>query len=201
MPENPLERLEKPKAKRRPSKLYTPQNYVDMCDWANKQDGLLLPFLALTGLCFMRTAEIVRLYSQEDVLCWEDIDWTAKQIHIRPEVAKETQRESDERWIPFGEPFELLTFRLWGKKGMIVPIMHTEFSARWRKMHTELKIDPIPNGMRKSCLSYWLAADPDLGFVKAAAYSGNSKSTIKKWYESRISQEVAKKWFEVPVMF
>jgi hypothetical protein len=56
-------------------------------------------------------------------------------------------------------------------------------------------------GGGKSCLSYWLAADPDLGFVKAAAYSGNSESTIKKWYESRISQEVAKKWFEVPVMF
>jgi hypothetical protein len=54
----------------------------------------------------MRTGEVVRLYSEEPVICWSDILWDRRLVHVGGEVAKETRRANDERFIPFSEPFE-----------------------------------------------------------------------------------------------
>jgi hypothetical protein len=202
--ENPLELLESPKTKRVASKVYTPAQFVSMLEWSQaKSYDVMLPFLALSGLCFIRTAELVRLYSREQVMHWSDILWDRRLVHVRPEVAKETRRENDERFPPFGESFERVMLSHIESKatGMIVPMLHSEFSKLWRRLHSETGIKPIRNGMRKSCISYTLAAMPELGIVKAATYAGSSEATVKKFYLERLTQADGEAWFNLPHLF
>jgi len=202
--ENPLDMLEAPKTKRVGIRVYTPTQFVAMLEWAQRESyHTMLPFLALSGLCFVRTSEMVRLYQDEQVMLWSDILWDRRLIHVRAEVAKETRRENDERFPPFSEPFERIMATHAGRTNseMIIPLLHGEFSKLWRKMHAELGIKPIPNGMRKSCISYTLAARPELGIVQAAKWAGSSEATIKKFYLERLTQEDGEKWFNLPIMF
>jgi len=74
------------------------------------------------------------------------------------------------------------------KEGRCVEILHRQFSEHWKTMHTKLGITPIHNGLRKSCISYALAADNDLGVVQAARYAGNSETTIRKHYLERLTR-------------
>jgi integrase len=202
--ENPLLLLEAPKTKKISNKVYTPGQFVAMLEWSQQNSfHAMLPFLALSGLCFLRTSELVRLYRDEHVLCWEDILWDRRQVHVRGEVAKETRRENDERFPPFGEPFERIMASHINSKntGMVIPLLHGEFSKLWKRMHSELGFSPIKNGMRRSAISYTLAARPDLGIVQCAKWCGNSESTIKKHYMERLSQEDGERWFNLPVLF
>jgi len=201
--ENPLTLLEAPKTKKINNKVYTPDQFVSMIEWAQKNSwDVMIPFLALSGLCFLRTAELVRLYKSEQVLCWDDILWDRQLVHVRGEVAKETRRENDERFPPFGEPFDRLMFSHRHKKaGMVIEIMHHDFSVLWKRMHSELKISPIKNGMRRSAISYTLAARPDLGIVQASKWCGNSEATIKKHYLERLTQQDGERWFDLPMVF
>lgn len=207
MAENLLERLKKPSPKRASVKVYTPKNFQDMLEWANfkaesHEREALLPFLALCGLCFMRTGEVVRLYNEEEVIRWDDILWNRHQVHVRSEVAKETRREDDERFIPFSDPVEMALISFADRKeGRCVEILHRRFSEHWKNMHTKLGITPIHNGLRKSCISYALAADNDLGVVQAARYAGNSETTIRKHYLERLTPEDGKAWFAVQALF
>jgi hypothetical protein len=60
-----------------------------------------LPYVVLCGFGFLRTAELVSMYANEEVLQWSDVLWDDGLIHVRPGVAKSTRRESgDERFIP-----------------------------------------------------------------------------------------------------
>ena len=202
--ENPLELLEAPRTKRVSSRVYTPDQFVTMLTWAQQNSyHVMLPFLALSGLCFCRTSELVRLYQKEQVMEWPDILWERRLVHVRAEVAKETRRENDERFPPFGEPFERVMMSHIGRQDgeMIVPLLHSEFSKLWRRMHAELNITPIRNGMRKSCISYTLAARPELGIVQAAKWAGSSEPTIKKFYLERLTQSDGDRWFNLPMMF
>jgi integrase len=202
--ENPLDLLEAPKTKRQASKVYAPDQFVSMLEWAQTNSyGVMLPFLALSGLCFVRTSELVRLYKGERVMEWADILWDRRLVHVRAEVAKETRRENDERFPPFGESFERILTSHRGRQGreMIVPLLHGEFSKLWRRMHADLGFRPLPNGMRKSCISYTLAAQPELGIVRAAKYAGSSETTVKKFYLERLTQEDGESWFKLPMLF
>jgi hypothetical protein len=202
--ESPLELLETPRTKRLPSKVYTPEQFVKMLEWSQKHSwNVMRPFLALSGLCFVRTAELVRLYENEKVLCWEHILWKRKLIHVPADVAKETRRENDERFITFPSVFDRIVFPSGdsNRAGMIVPIMHHDFSKLWKKMHEDLGFPAIKNGMRKSAISYTLAARPEVGIVQAAKWAGNSETTIKKHYEVRITKEEGEKWFNLPMLF
>jgi hypothetical protein len=67
-------------------------------------------------------------------------------------------------------------------------------------MHAKLNIAPVHNGLRKSCISYALAADNDLGVVQAARYAGNSETTIRKHY-LELTPEDGKAWFAVQALF
>jgi hypothetical protein len=60
-------------------------------DASQSPDKYLLPLIALTGFCWMRTSELVRLYASEDSLAWEDIDWHNERIHVRESVGKSTR--------------------------------------------------------------------------------------------------------------
>ena len=202
--ENPLELIKSPDTRKKLGKLYTPEQFVQMLEWsqANSFD-VVLPYLALTGLCFLRTAELIRSYSSEHVLRWSDIKWSRRVVAVPHEVAKQTGRDSEERSIPFGESFERVMTSHIGKirTGRIVEIFQADFSPIWQRMHDELGFAPIHNGMRRSCISYALAARQDLAVVQCARWCGNSEGTIKKHYRVGLSEEEGRRWFELPVLF
>jgi hypothetical protein len=65
---NPMTMLEAPEAPGNSKSVYTPSQFIAMLKWAQAHSfHTFLPFLGLSGLCFMRTAELVRLYSDEQV--------------------------------------------------------------------------------------------------------------------------------------
>src|SRR5262249_27136976 len=157
-----------------------------MLDWtlSQREHGLMMrAFLALSGLAFLRTSELVRLYDDEKVLHWEHILWSRKLVWVPANIAKETRRDDDVRFIPVCQTFEDLMWSYEGKmSGMVVPLKHHDFSVIWKKMHKDLGITAIKNGMRRSCISYTLSARPELGIVQAAKWAGNSEATVKKFY-------------------
>jgi integrase len=97
---NPMEEVPKPKTPSPERQIYTPKQFEDVLHWSELNYEDLLPYIVLSGYCFLRTAELVRMYANESVLQWSDIHWNDGLIHVRPGVAKGTQRESDERFIP-----------------------------------------------------------------------------------------------------
>jgi hypothetical protein len=201
---SPMTLLVPPETPSKRKSVYTPAQFQEMLRWAQSNSfNTLLPFLGLSGLCFLRTGELVRLYRHEKVLDWEDILWNRRKIHVREEVAKGTKRENDERFPPFSDSFEnvMIGFRHTKRTGMVIPLLHHDFSKEWRRMHEALGFKPIKNGMRRSAISYTLAARPELGIVQASKWAGNSEATIKGHYLEILTQEQGEAWFNVPVLF
>jgi len=97
--------------------VYTGQQFQDMLTIAEfSTPDYLLAFVALAGFGWMRTAELVRLYSHEDVLSWEDIDWNRDRIRVRETVGKATRRRS------------LRTNHTRASQLDVVPVLHHEFA-------------------------------------------------------------------------
>jgi hypothetical protein len=55
--------------------------------------------------------------------------------------------------------------------------------------------------MRKSAISYRLAAEPELGIVQCARWAGNSEAKIRGYYWEMLSKEDGQEWFNLPVIF
>jgi hypothetical protein len=159
----------------------------------------LTPFLILTGFAWMRTSELVRQYAKEEVLCWEDIDLANNRIHVRESVGKSTRRKSgNERWVPMTDNLVAwLTPLMPGKTGRIVPVLHREFAAQMRRLHRNCAVSLIHNGLRRSAISYYLAAHDETGIGQLARWAGTSEATIKRHYYEALTPEIGSRWFKL----
>ena len=55
----------------------------------------------MAGFAGVRRSELVREYTEDQVLKWEDVDWQKQLITVRHEVAKQTSRKiGNRRFIP-----------------------------------------------------------------------------------------------------
>jgi integrase len=197
---NPVTNVPKVEPKRTKKDVYTADQLLDMLFLADLSADLraLVPFIVLSAYGFMRTSELVRLYLSEDALRWQDILWSKGKIHIRESVGKSTRRASgNERFIPTTDNIRSWLESTAPKEGFVIPLLHTEFSERWRDLHKKLnyELKPIHNGMRRSAISHLLAAEPDLGIVQAARWAGSSEATIKGHYLELLTQEKGAAWF------
>lgn len=134
---NPMEEVPKPKTPTPERQIYTVQQFSDLLHAAELHDEYhpILPYVVLCGFCFLRTAELVRMYEAEKVLRWENVLWKENLIHVPTGVAKSTRRESgDEGFIPLSdvakswldpirEPFDSLK----KPSGDIVPCSASKF--------------------------------------------------------------------------
>jgi hypothetical protein len=77
-----------------------------------------LPFIVLSGFCFLRTSELVRRFAAEEVLKWKHILWSEDLIHVPEGVAKSTRRrQGDERFVPLSSAAKDWLKPMWaGKK-------------------------------------------------------------------------------------
>jgi site-specific recombinase XerD len=204
---NPMLLMKAPDVPRESKTVYTGEQLTKLLtecfaevvpgEYELKHPDYLLPFICLSAFAWMRTSELVRLYSAEDVLCWSDVDLKNNRIHVRSTVGKATRRRSgNERFVGITEhltkwlaPYsERLT-------GRIVPVLHHEFAAEMRKLHTDAEVPIIHNGFRRSAISHYLAAHPETGIGELARRAGSSEQTVKKHYLEVLTPEAGEQWF------
>jgi integrase len=199
IPADIMEEIPTPRTPDPERQIYTVEQFQALLHEAEELYIPLLPFVALSGLCYMRTSELLRAYKSEKVLQWSDVLWDDNLIWVRPGVAKGTKRASDERHVPLNNAAKkwLAQFRD-RTSGDCVELDHSRFTGLWKEMTDAIDVPRIPNGLRHSCVSYSLAANPQHGLALTAQFAGNSEATIRKHYRRLVKPKTAQAWFQVP---
>jgi integrase len=142
--------------------VYTPNQFRILMLQAVASDTEVAIYIALAGLAFCRSQELVRRFKGEAVLEWSDIQWDRKQLHVRPGVAKSTRRKSgNERFTPIHKTLlEWLKPLSKGKSGRIISASVRSFRTRLQNVFESAEVAFIDNGLRHSAISYWLAGHP-----------------------------------------
>lgn len=88
----------------------------------------------------------------------------------------------------------LRTFR---GEGRIVNVSVWLFRQRLRKVHEETGVPFIPNGLRKSAISYWIAGGKyNIGQV--AKWAGGSEQSCRQYYLRLLTKADHEAWFLAP---
>ena len=66
-----------------------------------------------------------------------------------------------------------------------------------RKLHTAANVKALHNGLRRSAISHYLAANPEAGIGPLARMAGTSEATIKKHYLESLTPEEGAEWFQM----
>jgi integrase len=157
-----------------------------------------LPFIVLSGFCFLRTSELVRRFAAEEVLKWKHILWSEDLIHVPEGVAKSTRRrQGDERFVPLSSAAKDWLKPIRQQTGDCVPYGSTHFGKLWRAMTDSIGVPRIDNGLRHSAISYSLAANPEHGVALTSVWAGNSEATIRKHYLRLLRPAQGQEWFDV----
>jgi hypothetical protein len=116
----------------------------------------LIPFLAMAGFAGLRRSELVREYTEDQVLRWEDFNWQKELITVRHEVAKQTSRKmGNRRFIPM-EAASLHWLGPYRKEeGLLIPMVDSAVRRRTKKLRLVSKVNPPTNALRHSYASYW----------------------------------------------
>jgi hypothetical protein len=200
---NPLDKLTMPDWNEAPKKIYTPKQYSRLLLAARDAgDEEVLRLLVLNGAGFLRFEEIVRKEKNDQVLLWEDLQLDRQFINVRAGVAKVTRRVSgDARQIPTPENKSLYRWlhqHTNGRNltGRIIPYSEGYFrKARLNKIYDLAGVEREDNGLRHSCISYYLAMYPKDGVTEVARWSGNTEATSRKHYLVHVRPEEGAAWF------
>jgi integrase len=193
---NPMEHIQPPVAEYREIPIYQPADLSAMLKVAEGQYPDLVPFLALMSFGFLRTEELIPRYEGNSVLEWSAFDWSDNQIFVPHAVAKKVRSlTSNERAVPLN-PTLVHWLQPYVKKSG--PVVGTEkTSAYWqlRQTHKKAQVKPIANGLRHSCLTYWMAANGEESLGTVSRWSGNSPAIAKRHYVATVKRLVGKAWF------
>jgi integrase len=165
-----------------------------------QEDHLMRAVLCLGGFAGVRTAEIQRLE-------WRDLDFEAKEIHIRPETIKKTRGGWRERYVRMEAAF--LRHCPAPGTGPVIPLTNRLFGVRVRvlkdRMATALESQGRPeaarwrdgwpdNCLRHSFASYHLAIREDAG---ATAYQmgHTAPGTLYREYARAVRRSDADCWW------
>jgi site-specific recombinase XerD len=200
---NPLEKLNMPDWNEAPREIYTPEQYSKLLIAARDAgDEEVLRLLVLNGVGFLRFEEIVRKTKNDQVLLWEDLQLDRNFINVRAGVAKSTRRVAgDARQIPTPATKSLYKWLHQHKDGRsltgrIIPFSEGYFRrGRLNKIYKAAGVKQVHNGLRHSCISYYLAMYPKEGVTEVAKWSGNTEATARKHYIVDVRPEEGAAWF------
>jgi site-specific recombinase XerD len=155
----------------------------------------LLPFFVLGGLAGIRRCEMISSYQFDPTINWSDILWKKDLIHIRDEVAKQTNAKSDERMIPL-EPSAKEWLQMVAKSsGPVIDISQSTLQRLIHELLLRLRIKVPENALRNSYATYALAIR-SLGEVAKAL--GDLESTAKRHYVGDlVDKEDGRAWFAI----
>jgi integrase len=203
---NPMEdfsKEQKPQWGKPKREIYTPDQYAKLLATASS-DEYVTRYLVLAGMGFFRPEELIKASPTAEVLHWEDIQLDRELIHVRAEVAKGTgRRGGDARYVNLKENETLLKWlrqemSLHQLSGPIIPFSQDHFrSTRLNRVHATAGIKPLPDGMRHSAISYYLAMNEGTTIRQVAEWAGNTEAIILGYYLQYLRPEQGKKWFHV----
>jgi len=196
--ENPFDELVAPETPGGKREVYTPKQFYDLLENSVFSDVEVCLFIALSGLAFFRSQELVRRFDSEQVLEWTDFLWDRDLIHVREGVAKSTRRKSgNERFTPIHT-----ALTAWLKpiarerKGRVINCSVRSFRKRLHKVFKKAEVPFIDNGLRKSAISYWLSAHPEFGVAQVSQWAGNSEASCRQHYLKILTKEQGSEWFK-----
>jgi integrase len=193
---DPCEDVKTPEIRYLAPEIYRLEDVAALLEEAENNCKAIFPYVALSAFGFLRQAELVREYAHKSVLDWSDFDWKTKTIKVRAEVAKATGRKTgDQRYITMSA--NLIEFlRPYVKEsGPAVEPYHRKFYQLLNRCHESAEVELIPNGLRHSCLSYFIAAHPQVGIAQAAIMAGNSEAVARRHYIKALHKEVGEKYW------
>ena len=165
-----------------------------------QEDHLMRAVLCLGGFAGVRTAEIQRLE-------WRDLDFEAREIHIRPDVIKKTRGGWRERYVkmepaflrhcptPGTGPVVPWTVRIFGDRLRALRArMAAALEAQGRPEATRWRTGWPDNCLRHSFASYHLAIREDAG---ATAYQmgHTAPGTLYREYARAVRRSDADRWW------
>ena len=145
--------------------------------------------VAMAGFAGLRTSEIARLN-------WEDILWDTKYIRV---PAHKSKNNKSHRRVPMSAELESW-LRLAGgseeNSGSMVNVKDRSYvTERIVQTVKAAKLKHIPNGLRHSCISAWIAQGNEIGTV--SFWADNSPAIIRSNYLGEITKENADAWHSV----
>jgi integrase len=193
---NPLENVQPPIAEYREIQIYQPADLAAMLKVAEEFYPDMIPFLSLMAFGFLRTEELIPRYPGDPVLEWSALDWSDGQIFVPHIVAKKARAlTSNERSIPLNPTLIHWLGPYVKKSGQIVELKKAAANWRLHQIQKKAGVNPIANGLRHSCLTYWLAANGEEALGTVARWSGNSAAIAKRHYVATVKRLEGKAWF------
>ncbi len=164
-------------------------------------------FLALGAFAGLRPSEIDGIFGERDGLRWEDIDFEAKHIHIRPEVAGKL---AEPRYVTFtAKPESGLSDKLaeamWtALSSWLLPEQKPSGSITGRRTQRDMSLELrnagiIENWPKDGLRHTWISSLLALGVSRdwVAELAGNSPGIIRTNYKRPLPEKVAQDWFQV----
>ncbi len=160
-----------------------------------------LPYIAIAGFSGVRSEEIALSYhaaKRKDALRWDDIDWTAKEICVRAEVAK----TGHPRRCPMADNLVAWLAPWKGSTGRVVSGSLQKAMKRFKAKLVEASDVPPAllakwphNVLRHSYGSYEMARTGNL--QQLAYWMGDSPSMIQRHYHNPRPRSEADAWFGI----
>jgi hypothetical protein len=151
-----------------------------------------LAVFVLGGFAGMRACELMKVYANDQVIQWEDIKWEKHHIHVRDVVAKQTRRDSDQRFIPL-EPAVVAWLKGIAKpSGPVVQFAESAFREYRRQLLARLKITFPINALRNSYASYSYSFRSGGEVAKAM---GDLEETVRRHYIEGMEPDTGLAWF------
>ena len=195
---DPFENIEPASIEYQEIEIYTPEELQRMLVVAEQLYSDLVPFLTLMTFGFMRTEELLPRFKNDIVLEWGAFDWQEKQIFVPHSVAKKAKNHGgNDRSIPFS-PALLHWIEPYVKEnGRIVEREKVAALRALKKIRTKAGVRDIANGLRHSCLTYWMAANGEESIGTVARWSGNSPAIAKRHYVATVKRAQGAAWLAI----
>ena len=195
---DPMENIEPASVDYQEIEIYTPSEMSRMLTVAEESYSDMVPFLSLMAFGFMRTEELVPRFNGDTVLEWSAFDWQEKQIFVPHAVAKKAKNNGgNDRPIPFNPALLHWVEPYVKESGHIVEREKIAAYRALKKIRTKAEVRDIANGLRHSCLTYWMAANGEESIGTVARWSGNSPAIAKRHYVATVKRAQGAVWLAI----
>jgi integrase/recombinase XerD len=185
--ENPCKRLDLARSEAAEIQIYTPTEVLSIFNGAQKYDGELLPFLALSFFCGIRRAEALRL------------DWSAVELRESfvklPAAITKTRRtrhieisENCKAWLaPHATP-----------TGRVAAFTSDVLRKRLAQLKAVHQVRTIKHGARHCFASYWLAQHGDINQLCRFLGHDEPETTFRHYAKAATKHEARMFWAITP---
>ena len=195
---DPFENIERASTDYQEIEIYTPSEMSRMLMTAEESYRDMVLFLALMAFGFMRTEELIPRFDGDPVLDWSTFDWQDKQIFVPHSVAKKAKNNGgNDRSIPFNPALLHWVEPCVKARGRIVERERSSAYRALKEIRRKAGVRDIANGLRHSCLTYWMAANGEESIGTVSRWSGNSPAIAKRHYVATVKRAEGAAWLAI----